>query len=47
MMKLFKRIQDSLQEVGLVDGRVNWGYKEINFILKPNKKPAASVKVKM
>ena len=35
--EVIQRIQDSLQEVGLVDGKVNWSYKEINFILKPNK----------
>ena len=30
--EVIQRIQNSLSEVGLVDGKVNWSYKEINFI---------------
>lgn len=43
--EVVQRIQDGLAEVGILDGKVNWSFKEINFIMKPNKKP--SVKLKM
>lgn len=43
--EVVNRIQESLEEVGLVDGKVNWSYKEINFIMKPNKKPALKIKM--
>lgn len=43
--EVIQRIQNSLSEVGLVDGKVNWSYKEINFIMKPSKKPVLKVKM--
>lgn len=43
--EVIQRIQESLQEVGILDSKVSWTYKEINFIMKPNKKPAMKVKM--
>lgn len=31
------RIIDSLGEVGSLDTKISWSFKEINFVLKPNK----------
>ena len=31
------RILDSLGEVGTLDTKISWSFKEINFVLKPNK----------
>lgn len=31
------RIIDRLSECGSLDSKISWGFKEINFVLKPNK----------
>lgn len=43
--EVIQKIQSSLEEVGIVDGKINWSFKEINFIMKPNKKPVLKVKM--
>lgn len=43
--ELVQKIQTHLQDVGILDGKINSSYKEINFILKPYKK--TSIKTKM
>lgn len=39
-----QRIIDSLAEKGVLDSKINWSFKEINFIVKPEKKVAPKVK---
>lgn len=36
--ELIKNIQDCVKDLSVMEGNVNWNYKEINFILKPIKK---------
>lgn len=43
--EVVRKIQESLQEVGVLDSKVSSSYKEINFILKPYKKPVAKMKM--
>lgn len=40
-----QRIMDSISTIGNLDSKVNYGFKEINFILKPEKKPAPKMKM--
>lgn len=42
--EVVQKILDSVQEVGLLDGKVNANHKEMNFILKPAKKPTPKMK---
>lgn len=43
--EVIQRIQECLQEVGALDSKVSFSHKEINFIMKPSKKPAMKVKM--
>lgn len=43
--EVIQRIQESLQDVGALDSKISFSHKEINFIVKPNKKPAIKVKM--
>ena len=40
-----QRIVDGLAEHGVVDGKVSWSFKEINFIVKPERKPVMKPKM--
>ena len=40
-----QKITDALKEVASLDSRINWNPKEINFMLKPEKKPAVKIKI--
>lgn len=43
--EVVNRIQEALQEFGVLDSKVNWSPKEINFIMKPSKKQTAKPKI--
>ena len=43
--EVVQRIQTHLQDVGILDSKINSSYKEINFILKPYKKPVVKAKM--
>jgi translation initiation factor IF-3 len=39
-----EKIITALSEKGIVDSKINWGFREINFIVKPEKKNVAKTK---
>lgn len=41
---IVQKIIDNLAEKGTLDSKVSWSFKEINFIMKPEKKIAAKMK---
>lgn len=43
--EVIQKIQESLQDVGSLDSKVSFSHKEINFIVKPSKKPAIKMKM--
>lgn len=43
--EVIQKIQECLQDVGSLDSKVSFSHKEINFIVKPSKKPAIKMKM--
>lgn len=42
-----EKVVEFLSEKGEIDGKINQGQKEINFLVKPSKKPVNNLKPKM
>lgn len=42
--EFINKVTSRLADYGVVDGNVNWSFKEINFIIKPEKKVVLKVK---
>lgn len=42
---IIKRIMDSLESKGALDSKINWSPREINFIVKPEKKAVPKMKM--